>query len=146
MWLYERQIEGVITSFSLISTSADESLYEIRLEHKLALLSRHKRSAIYLNINVPKLVTQILKEHAFADYEIDFDNLVCMYPNREMIVQWEESDLAFISRILSEVGIWFRIANHHAVSHIMVVIFSDSQCQYILIKDYALIPRRADIK
>ena len=36
MWLYERQIEGVITSFSLISTSADESLYEIRLEHKLA--------------------------------------------------------------------------------------------------------------
>lgn len=131
MWLYERQIEGVITSFSLISTSADESLYEIRLEHKLALLSRRKRSAIYLNINVPKLVTQILKEHAFADYEIDFDNLVCIYPNREMIVQWEESDLAFISRILSEVGIWFRIANHHAVSHIMVVIFSDSQCQYI---------------
>lgn len=108
MWLYERQIEGVITSFSLISTSADESLYEIRLEHKLALLSRRKRSAIYLNTNVPKLVTQILKEHAFADYEIDFDTLVCLYPNREMIVQWEESDLAFISRILAEVGIWFR--------------------------------------
>lgn len=130
-WLLERQIEGIVTSFSLISTSADESLYEIRLEHKLALLSRRKRSAIYLNINVPKLVTQILNEHAFADYEIDFDNLVCIYPNREMIVQWEESDLAFISRILSEVGIWFRIANHHAVSHIMVLIFSDSQCQYI---------------
>lgn len=131
MWLYERQIEGVITSFSLISTSADESLYEIRLEHKLALLSQRKRSAIYLNINVPNLVTQLLKEHAFADYEIDFDNLVCMYPNREMIVQWEESDLAFISRILSEVGIWFRIENHHAVPHIMVLIFSDSQSRYI---------------
>lgn len=63
MWINERQIEGVITSCSLISTSADESLYEIRLEHKLALLSRRRRSAIYLNINVPKLVTQILKEH-----------------------------------------------------------------------------------
>ncbi|EJB8474043.1 type VI secretion system tip protein VgrG [Citrobacter freundii] len=131
MWLYERQIEGIVTSFSLISTSADESLYEIKLEHKLALLSRRKRSAIYLNTNVPKLVTQILNEHAFADYEIDFDTLVCIYPNREMIVQWEESDLAFISRILSEVGIWFRIANHHDVPHIMVLIFSDSQCQYI---------------
>ncbi|MEG2567503.1 MAG: type VI secretion system tip protein VgrG, partial [Acinetobacter sp.] len=99
--------------------------------HKLALLSRRKRSAIYLNTNVPKLVTQILKEHAFADYEIDFDKLLCAYPDREMIVQWEESDLAFISRILSEVGIWFRIENHHDVSHIMVLIFSDSQSRYI---------------
>ncbi|MDM3445371.1 MULTISPECIES: type VI secretion system Vgr family protein [Citrobacter] len=131
MWINERQIEGVITSCSLISTSADESLYEIRLEHKLALLSRRRRSAIYLNINVPKLVTQILKEHFFADYEIDFDKLLSPYPDREMIVQWEESDLAFVSRILSEVGIWFRIENHHAVSHIMVLIFSDSQSRYI---------------
>ncbi|CEJ62948.1 VgrG protein [Citrobacter pasteurii] len=131
MWINERQIEGMITSCSLISTSADESLYEIRLEHKLALLSRCKRSAVYLNTSVPKLVTKILKEHVFADYEFDFDELLCTYPDREMIVQWEESDLAFISRILSEVGIWFRIENHHAVPHIMVLIFSDSQSRYI---------------
>ena len=131
MWINERQIEGMITSCSLISTSADESLYEIRLEHKLALLSRRKRSAIYLNTSVPKLVTKILKEHLFADYEFDFDELICTYPDREMIVQWQESDLAFISRILSEVGIWFRIENHHAVPHIMVLIFSDSQSRYI---------------
>ena len=131
MWINERQIEGMITSCSLISTSADESLYEIKLEHKLALLSRRKRSAIYLNTSVPKLVTKILKEHLFADYEFDFDELICTYPDREMIVQWQESDLAFISRILSEVGIWFRIENHHAVPHIMVLIFSDSQSRYI---------------
>lgn len=74
-WLLERQIEGIVTSFSLISTSADESLYEIRLEHKLALLSRRKRSAIYLNTSVPTLVAKILKEHAFADYEIDVNSL-----------------------------------------------------------------------
>lgn len=131
MWINERQIEGMITSCSLISTSADESLYEIKLEHKLALLSRRKRSAIYLNTSVPKLVTKILKEHLFADYEFDFDELLYTYPDREMIVQWQESDLAFISRILSEVGIWFRIENHHAVPHIMVLIFSDSQSRYI---------------
>lgn len=131
-WLLERQIEGIVTSFSLISTSADESLYEIRLEHKLALLSRRKRSAIYLNTSVPTLVAKILKEHAFADYEIDVNSLFCAYPNREMIVQWGESDLAFISRILSEVGIWFRIENHHDVPHIMVLIFSDSQRCYLV--------------
>lgn len=131
MWLKERQIEGVITSFSLMSTSADESLYEIILEHKLSLLSRRKRSAIYRNTNIPELVTKILKEHAFQGYEIDFDKLLCTYPDREMIVQWGESDLDFISRLLSEVGIWFRIENHHEVPHIMVLIFSDSQSRYI---------------
>ncbi|MCS2162496.1 type VI secretion system tip protein VgrG [Scandinavium sp. H11S7] len=130
-WLVERQLEGVVTSFSLISTSADESLYEITLDNKLALLERRKRSAIYLNTNVPELVTKILKEHHFHGYEIDFDRLLCIYPDREMIVQWGESDLKFISRLLSEVGIWFRFENHKDHPDIIVVIFSDSQNRYI---------------
>ncbi|WP_312984706.1 type VI secretion system tip protein VgrG [Atlantibacter sp.] len=130
-WNIERQIEGVITSFSLISTSPDESLYEIILEHKLALLDRRTRSAIYLNTTVPELVTKILKEHHFRGYEIDFDKLQSRYPEREMIVQWGETDLQFISRLLSEVGIWFRFENHKEQPFIIVTVFGDAQNRYL---------------
>ncbi|MBB1199421.1 type VI secretion system tip protein VgrG [Enterobacteriaceae bacterium 89] len=130
-WIKERQIEGVVTSFSLIRSSRDESLYEIILEHKLALLARRRRSAIYLRESVPDLVTKILKQHRFQGYEIDFDILKHRFPDREMIVQWGESDLQFISRLLSEVGIWYRIENHKDNPDIMVIIFSDSQSRYL---------------
>ena len=36
-------------------------------------------------------------------------NLKSEYPAREQVMQYGEYDLTFISRLLSEVGIWFRL-------------------------------------
>ncbi|MEL4015480.1 type VI secretion system Vgr family protein [Dryocola clanedunensis] len=130
-WLVLRKIHGVITSLSRISSSADETLYEAVLEHPMALLNTRYRSAIYQNVSVPELVKQILKEHRFEGYEINFDELSWAYPPREMIVQWKETDLSFIQRLLSEVGIWFRFELHPDHDHIVVIIFGDSGSNYI---------------
>lgn len=130
-WLALRKISGVITSISRVSNSADETLYEVVLEHPLALLDTSYRSAIYQNISVPELVKHILKEHGFEGYEINFDLLHWKYPSREMIVQWKETDLAFIQRLLSEVGIWFRFELHPDHDHIVVIIFGDSGAHYV---------------
>lgn len=130
-WLETRRIEGIFTAFERISTSADESLYEVELSHPLALLERTRRHAIYLDTTVPELVKQILKGHNFEGYEIDFDNLSCRYPHREMITQWGETDLQFIRRLLSEVGIWFRFEAHPEHAFIIVMVFADSQQRYI---------------
>lgn len=37
-------------------------------------------------------------------------NLKSEYPAREQVMQYGEDDLTFVSRLLSEVGIWFRFA------------------------------------
>jgi type VI secretion system secreted protein VgrG len=131
-WLPVRHINGVITSFSRIKSSADEALYECVLEHELALLDRHYRSAVYMDTTVPELVTKLMKDsHYFDGYNIDFDKLSHSYPRREMIVQWKETDLQFIRRLLAEVGIWFRFENHDKVQAETVVIFADSGARYI---------------
>lgn len=130
-WTALRKIPGVITAISRVSSSADETLYEAVLEHPMALLDTRYRCAIYQNISVPELVKQILKEHGFEGYEINFDELLWSYPPREMIVQWKETDLAFIRRLLSEVGIWFRFELHPDDDHIVVITFGDSQSNYI---------------
>ncbi|MDV5141984.1 type VI secretion system Vgr family protein [Chimaeribacter arupi] len=130
-WVTLRQVPGVITSLERLSCSVDETLYEAILEHPMVLLNTRYRSAVYQNISVPNLVKQILKEHGFEGYEINLDELSWSYPLREMIVQWKETDLAFIRRLLSEVGIWFRFELHPDHDHIMVMMFGDSQANYL---------------
>jgi len=131
-WLPVRQVNGVITTFSRLKSSADEALYECVLEHDLALLERNTRSAVYINVTVPDLVTQMMKGSGyFEGYNIDFDQLQRSYPRREMVIQWKETDLQFIRRLLAEVGIWFRVENHDKVPTESVVIFGDSSGRYI---------------
>ncbi|EKY3117650.1 type VI secretion system tip protein VgrG [Cronobacter turicensis] len=131
-WLPVRQINGVITAFSRLKSSADETLYECVLEHALALLDRNYHSAVYVNMSVPELVKQLMINSGYFDgYNIDFDGLKHTYPSREMIIQWKETDLQFISRLLAEVGIWFRFENHDQVPTEAVIIFGDSDGRYL---------------
>jgi type VI secretion system secreted protein VgrG len=131
-WEQLRQVNGTITAFSRLDSSADEAVYECVLEHELALLSKTRRSAVYLNITVPELVKKVLLEHReFEPYNIDFDSLHHTYPARRMIIQWQETDLAFVQRLLSEVGIWYRFENHHDVQSEVVMIFGDSGGRYV---------------
>lgn len=44
-----KKVEGIITGFEALGTSADQSLYAVRLESRLALLSHTRRCAIYPN-------------------------------------------------------------------------------------------------
>lgn len=130
-WETLREVFGVITSLSRLSSSLDETFYEAILEHPLTLLRHSRRYAIYQQMSVPELVSNLLKSHGMEGYEIDMEGLSWSYPLREMIVQWGETDLAFIQRLLSEVGIGFRFKQHETVSSVTVMVFGDSQSSYV---------------
>ncbi|MDL7770348.1 contractile injection system protein, VgrG/Pvc8 family, partial [Escherichia coli] len=51
-----RTLHGVITSFKHLSSSQDEARYEVRLEPRMALLTRSRQNAIYQNQTVPQIV------------------------------------------------------------------------------------------
>lgn len=106
-----RTLYGVITEFSLLSVSKDEALYRAVLQPRLALFANDHYSAIYQNQSVVSVVEEILRRHGFTgvDYRLELKD---HYPMREFITQWQESDLAFIQRLLADVGIWFRFESH----------------------------------
>ncbi|MEW6486244.1 MAG: type VI secretion system tip protein VgrG, partial [Pseudomonadota bacterium] len=56
--------------------------------------------------SVPEVVAEVLTEHGLKDWEYEF-TLKEDYPKREQINQYRESDLAFIERLLAEVGIFY---------------------------------------
>ena len=124
-----RALRGVVTAFRRLSGSADEARYELTLQPRLALLARGKQFRIYQHQSVPQIVESILRSrHGFEGQDFFFD-LLREYPKREQVMQFGESDLAFISRLLAEVGIWYRVTNDERLG-IDVLELHDAQRHY----------------
>ncbi|WP_145560348.1 type VI secretion system Vgr family protein [Yersinia mollaretii] len=123
-----KTVQGTLTRLEWLSTSVDQSHYRVRLESRLALLSRTRNCAIFQNQSVPEVVEQVLRTQGLEGPDFEF-RLERTYPSRELITQWRETDLQFIQRLLSEVGIWFRSEMQDATEQ-ETVIFADSQLHY----------------
>ncbi|WP_312415808.1 type VI secretion system tip protein VgrG [Pseudescherichia sp.] len=106
--LTERKVvHGVVTHFERTGGSADEAQYCLVLEPFLALLGNQFRThRFFVSKSVPEVVTEVLKEHGLKGWEYEF-TLKADYPKREQINQYQENDLAFIERLLAEVGIFY---------------------------------------
>ena len=124
-----RMIQGIVSGFERLSTSKDETHYALTLQPRLALLDRSLQNAIYQDMSVPQIVEKILRErHSMRGQDFLFA-LSKEYPRREQVMQYGEDDLHFITRLLGEVGIWFRFTTDTRLN-IDVVEFYDSQQGY----------------
>ncbi|WP_180998890.1 type VI secretion system Vgr family protein [Klebsiella pneumoniae] len=124
-----RVIQGEVTGFERLGTSRDETHYALTLQPRLALLNRSHQNAIYQDQSVPQIVEKILRErHGLRGQDFLF-SLTKTYPRREQVMQYGEDDLRFITRLLGEVGIWFRFTADTRL-HIDVAEFCDSQQGY----------------
>ncbi|MER0125656.1 type VI secretion system Vgr family protein [Franconibacter daqui] len=124
-----RTLQGVVSSFERLNTSKDETHYALTLQPRLALLDRSHQNAIYQDMSVPQIVEKILRErHNMRGQDFLF-SLSKEYPRREQVMQYGEDDLHFITRLLGEVGIWFRFTTDTRLN-IDVVEFYDGQQGY----------------
>jgi len=124
-----RVIQGVVTGFERLSTSKEETRYALTLRPRLALLDRSHQNAIYQDMSVPQIVEKILRgRHNMRGQDFLF-SLSKEYPRREQVMQYGEDDLHFITRLLGEVGIWFRFTTDTRLN-IDVVEFCDGQQGY----------------
>ncbi|MBT0731484.1 type VI secretion system Vgr family protein, partial [Rosenbergiella nectarea] len=124
-----RTLQGVVSGFERLNTSKDETHYALTLQPRLALLDRSHQNAIYQDMSVPQIVEKILRErHTMRGQDFLF-SLAKEYPRREQVMQYGEDDLHFITRLLGEVGIWFRFTTDTRLN-IDVVEFYDSQQGY----------------
>ena len=96
------------------------STYEITIEPQLWLLSQRRNHRLFQHLSVPEIVTTL-----FEEWGVEFDteglNLEG-YPALEMRVQYGETDLAFVSRLLEEAGIAYSLSEREST---MVVLLTD---------------------
>ncbi|WP_288080849.1 type VI secretion system tip protein VgrG [Pseudomonas sp.] len=124
-----RTLHGVVTGFKRQCGSNDQARYELTLQPRLALLGQGRQFRIYQHQSVPQIVESILRSrHDFEGQDFLF-SLKRDYPRREQVMQYGESDLAFIDRLLADVGIWYRFTSDERLG-IDVVEFCDDQRLY----------------
>ncbi|PAF46716.1 hypothetical protein BKH41_08650 [Helicobacter sp. 12S02232-10] len=108
--------EGIVASFSFLGSSQDEKskafkrkyFYKIRITSPLFRLSFNQNYRIFSRQNVVFVLKSILSlNQAHLNKEIDFSHLLCDYPPKEYITQYNESDLDFLKRICFNEGIYF---------------------------------------
>jgi type VI secretion system secreted protein VgrG len=110
-------ISGMVRAFS--STSSDMRgfrEYQAEIVPWLWFLSCTTDSRIFQNLTVPKIIETIFGEYGLTDY--DMAGLTGSYQPLDFCVQYRETALAFISRWMEKLGIFYFFrheANHHVV-------------------------------
>lgn len=113
-----RHIHGHVTRFAYAGTSGSFARYRARLEPWLALLARHRDQRIFQGLSVPDIVKRIFAKHKEARHD---DRLTASYPARDYCVQYGETDLDFVERLLEEEGIFY-FFEHKEGRHELVLI------------------------
>ncbi|MGI6853551.1 type VI secretion system Vgr family protein [Mesorhizobium sp. 1B3] len=99
-----RYVNGIVISFAGgMVTRSDYRLFRLTLAPTLWTLGRASDHKVFQNKSAVDIVTEILKEHSVA-YE---QKLSGTYPSRAYCVQFGETDLAFVERLLAEEGIFY---------------------------------------
>jgi len=87
-------------------------VYAIRLVPWFDLLSFNVNNRVFQKLNVLDIVKKVIKSTDIEDYcEFRYDLDESKYPEIAFCVQYQETDLNFISRLLEYNGIWYYLEN-----------------------------------
>jgi type VI secretion system Vgr family protein len=97
---------GIISEFKFMGKNHDRATYVVKLVPKLWLLELSKQSRIFQKKTVPQILKLVLDGSQLSDY-YSFKLEDSKYPELEYVVQYQESDLNFLSRLMETNGIWY---------------------------------------
>jgi type VI secretion system secreted protein VgrG len=117
----ERHFHGLVNRFSQGPRDADLTSYRAEVVPWLWFLSLTRGCRIHQNKSVPDIVETVFRDLGYADFRIDCTR---EYPPREFCVQYRETALDFVSRLLEEEGIFY-FFEHSDSKHELVLADSD---------------------
>jgi type VI secretion system secreted protein VgrG len=100
------RFHGVIEEASALEPARLERRHELRLRPRLAALGQRVRSRLFQEKSAVDVVKEVLSGAGLSDEKVSF-RLDRAYPRRELCVQYRESELDFVLRLLEDEGIFF---------------------------------------
>ncbi|WP_321809742.1 type VI secretion system tip protein VgrG [Burkholderia sp. BCC1985] len=132
--LATRYLNGIVARAMLGGRRAERHYgYELIVRPWLWLATRRSDCRIFQNRTVPDIVREVL-----APYGFPIENkLTDAYVPREFCVQYNETDTAFVMRLMEFEGIYFYF-RHAADSHTLVL--CDAMSSHVALPGYETIP------
>lgn len=112
---------GVVNEFRYISQGNRFSRYQLILVPNLWFLSQRQDCRIFQHKSAPDIVAEVFDDASLTDYRFDISST---YPIKEYVLQYRESDYAFVERLLAEHGLWYYF-EHSEAGHMMVIVDSN---------------------
>lgn len=114
----ERVINGLVRRFVQEGGREELTLYEAEIVPWLWFLSLSRESRIFQNQTVPEIVEDVFRRVSpRADFEL---RCTRSYPRRDFCVQYRETHLDFVSRLMEEEGIFY-FFEHSPEKHVLVI-------------------------
>lgn len=112
-----RYLHGHVEWVSAGPVQGKSGRYDLVVVPALAELARCGRHRVITQVRVPDLLDEILSAHAIA-----FDSRLSQeHPEHDLLVQYNESDLDFVSRLMDHEGIFYYF-EHAADAHTLVML------------------------
>lgn len=110
-------VNGVVSRFTQAGKDARFTSYFADLRPWLWLLGLNADCRIFQNKSAPDIIKQVFGDLGFTDFK---DALTATYSPREYCVQYNETALAFVSRLMEEEGIFYYF-EHASDAHTLVL-------------------------
>lgn len=108
--------QGLVEEAEYIERRGDLFAYRLRLMPHIQGLAHRVRSRIFQDKSVVKIIQDIFEGAGIPQEDVDWS--VLEGPEREYCTQWNESELAFVLRLLEDEGIFFWF-EHSESGHIL---------------------------
>ena len=129
-----RYLNGIVARASLIGRQAQRHYgYELTVRPWLWLATRRSDCRIFQNKTVPEIIDDVLSPYGFPMQM----RLTERYAPREYCVQYNETDTAFVSRLMESEGIYYYF-EHTEQAHTLVL--CDAQSSHAALPGYETIP------
>jgi type VI secretion system secreted protein VgrG len=138
----ERTLHGRVRRFSRVGRWEELTRYRAEVVPWLWFLSLTTDSRIFQQRSVPEIVETIFTDLGWSDFEI---RCTRSYPTREFCVQYRETHLDFVSRLLEEEGIFY-FWEHDAEKHTLVLADDNSAFDAVEGGAFRLVPQEAPLK
>jgi type VI secretion system secreted protein VgrG len=100
-----RRVHGVLGPIQdNLDATRDHPSYALRVLPRAFRLTLVETQDVFLDRTVPDIIRTKLKRHGLGEGDFEM-RLLGSYPERELVVQYQESDLAFVSRLAEHLGI-----------------------------------------
>ena len=111
-----RYIHGLVTRFERGGAVGSYDVYHVEMRPWLWMLSLGSDCRIYQDMDALEIVKAVFAEYK-GDIEVKVDGT---FRKRPYTVQYRESDLAFVARLMEEEGIYYYF-KHEAAKHTLVL-------------------------
>lgn len=134
-----RYLHGIISRFEQTGKEGGWTRYRAEVVPAVWTLSRRANCRIFQNQNVPDIIKKVLTDGGITSDQFRF-SIRKSYASREFCVQYRESDLSFITRLMEQYGLFY-FFEHTPEADVMII--GDDPVVHVPVPDPSRVTYRA---